>query len=150
MAQKQQTCAYQPGMLARDTTPAADPVGTSMPIDHIVLLMQENRSFDHYFGTLRGVRGFGDPRPVKLPSGKSVWHQPNGQAPKWELPDLFGKFPQFETDAAAYYRPYPEFSRRADSEPVHPQIVAENGPDSAHFRYVHAASVTPVSLPLVL
>ena len=25
--------------------------------------MQENRSFDHYFGTLRGVRGFGDPHP---------------------------------------------------------------------------------------
>ncbi|CAM5723078.1 hypothetical protein SFUMM280S_05767 [Streptomyces fumanus] len=37
--------------------------------------MQENRSFDHYFGALRGVRGFGDPRPVTLDSGKSVWHQ---------------------------------------------------------------------------
>ncbi len=37
--------------------------------------MQENRSFDHYFGTLRGVRGFGDPRPVTLPNGKPVWHQ---------------------------------------------------------------------------
>ena len=40
--------------------------------------MQENRSFDHYFGTLRGVRGFGDPHPVTLPSGKPVWHQPDG------------------------------------------------------------------------
>ena len=39
--------------------------------------MQENRSFDHYFGTLRGVRGFGDPRPVMLPSGKPVWFQPD-------------------------------------------------------------------------
>ncbi len=29
-------------------------------IEHIVLLMQENRSFDHYFGTLSNVRGFGD------------------------------------------------------------------------------------------
>ncbi|MBX4420579.1 phospholipase, partial [Mycobacterium tuberculosis] len=38
--------------------------------------MQENRSFDHYFGTLRGVRGYGDTRTVTLPSGKSVWHQP--------------------------------------------------------------------------
>ena len=43
--------------------------------------MQENRSFDHYFGTLRGVRGFGDPRAVKLPSGKSVWHQPDANNP---------------------------------------------------------------------
>ena len=38
--------------------------------------MQENRSFDHYFGSLRGVRGFGDPRAVTLPSGNPVWQQP--------------------------------------------------------------------------
>jgi len=38
--------------------------------------MQENRSFDHYFGTLRGVRGFSDPRPALLPNGNSIWHQP--------------------------------------------------------------------------
>src|SRR5215510_986087 len=42
------------------------------------MLTQENRSFDHYFGMLRGVRGFSDPRAVKLPSGAPVWYQPNG------------------------------------------------------------------------
>ncbi|MEV4757810.1 phosphocholine-specific phospholipase C [Micromonospora sp. NPDC049559] len=47
-------------------------------VEHVVVLMQENRSFDHYFGTMRGVRGYGDPHPVTLPSGKSVFHQPNG------------------------------------------------------------------------
>ena len=47
-----------------------------MDVEHVVILMQENRSFDHYFGTLRGVRGFSDPRPVMLPSGKPVWRQP--------------------------------------------------------------------------
>ena len=73
-----------------------------------------------------------------------VWHQPDGKEPQWEMPDLFEKFPQFDTDPDAYYRPYPEFSRRAEHEPVHPQIVAENGPDSAHFHYVHGATVTPV------
>ncbi len=52
--------------------------GTIADVEHIVFLMQENRSFDHYFGTMRGVRGFADPRAVTLPSGKSVWHQPNG------------------------------------------------------------------------
>src|ERR1700755_233874 len=46
-------------------------------IEHIVVLMQENRSFDHYFGKLRGVRGFDDPRAVRLPSGQPVWDQPN-------------------------------------------------------------------------
>jgi phospholipase C len=52
--------------------------GSIEDVEHIVILTQENRSFDHHFGTLRGVRGFADPRAVTLPSGKSVWHQPNG------------------------------------------------------------------------
>ncbi len=56
--------------------PAARLSGTIMDVEHVVILMQENRSFDHYFGTLRGVRGFSDPRPLTLPSGKPVWQQP--------------------------------------------------------------------------
>jgi phospholipase C len=54
--------------------------GTIEDVEHVVFLVQENRSFDHYFGTIRGVRGFADPHPVTLPSGKSVWNQPNGSA----------------------------------------------------------------------
>ncbi len=49
-------------------------------IEHIVILMQENRSFDHYFGSLAGVRGYNDPRAITLPSGKPVWYQPNRDA----------------------------------------------------------------------
>ena len=40
--------------------------------------MMENRGFDHYFGTLKGVRGFGDRHPVPLESGKPVWFQSDG------------------------------------------------------------------------
>jgi phospholipase C len=47
-------------------------------VEHIVVLMQENRSFDHYYGVMRGVRGYGDPHPVMLPSGKPVWYQADG------------------------------------------------------------------------
>jgi phospholipase C len=47
-------------------------------VRHVVILMQENRSFDHYFGTLRGVRGFGDRFPVPLASGKPVWFESDG------------------------------------------------------------------------
>src|SRR5207245_11656745 len=36
--------------------------GTIADVEHVVIMIQENRSFDHYFGTLRGVRGFGDRR----------------------------------------------------------------------------------------
>jgi phospholipase C len=56
--------------------PANNKTGSIRDIEHIVVLMQENRSFDHYFGTLRGVRGFGDTRAINLPNGKPVWHQP--------------------------------------------------------------------------
>ncbi len=52
--------------------------GTVQDVEHVVILMQENRSFDHYFGTLRGVRGFGDRFPVPLATGKPVWFQSNG------------------------------------------------------------------------
>ncbi|MCY0932471.1 phospholipase C, phosphocholine-specific [Streptomyces sp. H27-H1] len=49
--------------------------GTIEDVEHVVILMQENRSFDHYLGTMRGVRGFGDPHPLLLPSGRPVWFQ---------------------------------------------------------------------------
>jgi phospholipase C len=58
--------------------PAASHTGSIKDVEHVIILMQENRSFDHYFGTMRGVRGYADPHPVTLPSGKSVFHQPNG------------------------------------------------------------------------
>ena len=57
--------------------PANDRTGTINDVEHVVFMMQENRAFDHYFGTLRGVRGFGDPRAVKLPTGNSVFYQPD-------------------------------------------------------------------------
>lgn len=52
--------------------------GTIMDVEHIVILMQENRSFDHYFGTMAGVRGFGDRFTIPSPSG-SIWFQRNEQ-----------------------------------------------------------------------
>ncbi|MFD4623624.1 phosphocholine-specific phospholipase C [Streptomyces sp. NPDC058475] len=58
--------------------PAHHRSGTIDDVEHIVVLMQENRSFDHYFGSLRGVRGFGDPRPATTSGNKSVWYQSDG------------------------------------------------------------------------
>ena len=45
-------------------------------VEHVVVLMQENVAFDHYFGTLAGVRGFADAKAITLPNGKSVFEQP--------------------------------------------------------------------------
>jgi phospholipase C len=50
-------------------------------IKHVVILMQENRSFDHYFGTMSGVRGFDDPAALKLADGQTVFHQPDPESP---------------------------------------------------------------------
>ncbi|MCE6990051.1 phosphocholine-specific phospholipase C [Dyadobacter sp. CY323] len=50
---------------------------TYLDAEHVVILMQENRSFDHSYGTLRGVRGFNDPRAIKLPNENLVWLQTN-------------------------------------------------------------------------
>lgn len=63
---------------ARSIAPARH-TGTIEDVEHVVILMQENRSFDHYFGTMRGVRGFGDPRPLQWADGRSVWQQPNAR-----------------------------------------------------------------------
>ena len=66
-----------PGVAKALALPAHRVTGTIRDVEHVVILMQENRSFDHYFGALRGVRGYGDPRPIDLPSGQPVWKQPN-------------------------------------------------------------------------
>jgi phospholipase C len=50
---------------------------TFLDAEHIVFLMQENRSFDHQLGTLQGVRGFNDPRAIQLPNKNKVWLQTN-------------------------------------------------------------------------
>src|SRR5271170_1014909 len=64
------------------------PGSTYLDAEHIVILMQENRSFDHAFGTLQGVRGFNDPRAIQLANGNSVFVQTdaagNSYAP-WRL-----------------------------------------------------------------
>ncbi|MGN6364809.1 phosphocholine-specific phospholipase C [Asticcacaulis taihuensis] len=56
--------------------PADTRTGTIMDVQHVVILTQENRAFDHYFGTLSGVRGFSDRFPIPTVNG-TVWSQPN-------------------------------------------------------------------------
>ncbi len=55
--------------------PANNRTGTLRDVEHVVILMQENRSFDHYFGTLPGVRGFSDRFTIPLPGDRHVWQQ---------------------------------------------------------------------------
>ena len=75
--------------------PANQRTGTIRDVEHIVIFMQENRSFDHYFGGLAGVRGFGDRFPIPVPDSpdarhRTVWAQyndkPDEGAPRTVLP----------------------------------------------------------------
>jgi phospholipase C len=78
-----------PGSIERALAISPDPGTTFYDAEHVVMLMQENRSFDHCFGTLRGVRGFGDPRAISIPDQFPVWMQPDREGTR---------FPPFRLD----------------------------------------------------
>ncbi|GAA0245389.1 phospholipase C, phosphocholine-specific [Saccharothrix mutabilis subsp. mutabilis] len=72
------TYSMLPPSLVRALAQPAPTGGLEM-VEHVVVFMQENRGFDHYFGSLRGVRGYGDRNAITLrANGKSVFHQPDG------------------------------------------------------------------------
>jgi phospholipase C len=68
-----------PDSIAKAMTINAADGSTYLDAEHVVILMQENRSFDHAFGTLRGVRGYNDPRAIRLANKNPVWLQSNAK-----------------------------------------------------------------------
>ena len=83
--------AFPPAIQRALAIQANNRTGTIQDVEHIVILMQENRSFDHYFGTLNGVRGFADPFPIPVADsekiiGKTIWSQPNASGPTSRAP----------------------------------------------------------------
>jgi phospholipase C len=69
-----------PANLARAATRSPREFDLSQ-VKHLVFQMQENRSFDHYFGTFPGARGFNDPTAIRLPNGRPVFQQPDPANP---------------------------------------------------------------------
>jgi phospholipase C len=67
--------AFPPSIRKALAIPAFNETGTIRDVKHVVILTQENRAFDHYFGTLKGIRGFGDRFTIPQPGGRSVWEQ---------------------------------------------------------------------------
>ncbi|MEO6982145.1 MAG: phospholipase C, phosphocholine-specific, partial [Edaphobacter sp.] len=66
--------------------PASSRTESLQDVEHIVILMQENRSFDHYYGTMSGVRGFRDRITVPLSEGRTVWEQRSRSGGEMVLP----------------------------------------------------------------
>jgi phospholipase C len=103
-------------------------------VKHVVILMQENIAFDHYFGTLDGVRGFSDPRAIRLPNGNSVFEQP------------------YPLAADGFLRPW-----KFDGSKFNPcTVLVDNGWDSRHTAWANgqmndftgATSNTPNHYPM--
>ncbi len=78
---------------------AKSATGTIQDIRHVVVLMQENRSFDHYFGAMNGVRGFGDRFPAPIPGG-TVWRQAHTKS----APSVIAPFPLNTAHTFAHMR----------------------------------------------
>ena len=78
--------AFPPSIRRALAIPANNATGTIRDVEYVVILMQENRSFDHYFGTLMGVRGFGDRFPIPLAGGLNVWQQTYTSGSRTVLP----------------------------------------------------------------
>lgn len=74
------TTAIAPSTTAATSTTVAPSTtiagGSIKDVEHVVIFFQENRSFDHYFGTRKGVRGFADPAVTGDPM-TSVFAQPD-------------------------------------------------------------------------
>ncbi len=71
--------SFLPESVQRAMAIHPDPGTTYLDAEHVVILMQENRSLDHAYGKLRGVRGFNDPRAISLPNKNKVWLQTDGK-----------------------------------------------------------------------
>jgi phospholipase C len=98
---------FPPAIRRALAIPAHNRRGSLEDVEHVVILMMENRSFDHYFGALHGVRGFADPFPIPVPdaegvSGKTVWTQRNDRDPA--TPTVLRPFHLDTVQTAAYLR----------------------------------------------
>jgi phospholipase C len=86
----------QARLLDDATAMSASSKASLSDIKHVVILMQENRSFDHYFGTLSGVRGFSDPSvPTQTAGGQT-----------YPVFDQFGYQPGTGPDPSGYMQPF--------------------------------------------
>ena len=70
--------ALPPSIRKALAIPANNITGTLRDVEHVVILMKENRSFDHYFGTLGGIRGFNDKATLPTEGHASIFQQGDG------------------------------------------------------------------------
>jgi 3-ketosteroid 9alpha-monooxygenase subunit A len=72
-----------------------------------------------------------------------LWHDVNGGAPRWEIPDALRDMGEY-VSAREFHPAYPHGRSHFTDLQVHPQVVAENAVDPHHFRFVHKTPMSPV------
>ncbi|WP_226018124.1 phosphocholine-specific phospholipase C [Novosphingobium sp. FKTRR1] len=140
--------AFTPAIARALDIPGHRRTGTLQDVAHVVILTQENRSFDHYFGTMRGVRGYGDRFAIPAPPlpgapQRSVLVQPNEHA--GAEPALLAPFRLDTSVDFRLYRPLGTPHGFTDS-----QAAWDNGRMGAwpHSKHNHAlAHFTRADLP---
>ncbi|MES2271367.1 MAG: phospholipase C, phosphocholine-specific [Pseudomonadota bacterium] len=138
MASAGAAAALTPAIARALEIPADRRTGTLHDVDHVVILTQENRSFDHYFGTMRGVRGYGDRFAIPAPPlssapRRTVLLQPNEHP--GANPALIAPFRLDTTTDFRLYRPLGTPHGFTDS-----QAAWDNGRMGAwpHSKHNHA------------
>jgi phospholipase C len=76
LAPERAACTFQAGAWPAETIGIENPIGTDIPIDHVIVIMQENRSFDHYLGHLVAQGYY---QPTELDGPPQGWSNPDGQ-----------------------------------------------------------------------
>ena len=133
---------YLPDSVARAAQASAATRGRGFDLSrvkHLVFLMQENRSFDHYFGTYPGTAGFSDPNAIRLPDGRSVFQQPDPDNPDGYLEPFH--ISTITTGAAAI----PDLSHAWQ-----PQHASWNGGKMDGWLRAHIAADSPARGPYTM
>jgi phospholipase C len=94
LAPQRQACAFGPGAWPEQTIGTDYPLGSDIPINHVIVIMQENRSFDHYLGRLvaQGYYEAGDFSSGDGGVGEGFSHsdEMDSPPPGWSNPDVDG------------------------------------------------------------
>jgi len=112
--------------------------GSLRDVKHVVVHMQENRSFDHYFGTLAGVRGFGDPNALIQANGKSIFYQQDPYNPDqyllpWHLDTLSTSSQAIPSTSHAWTYQHDSLNITVGSTPGAPTTALNNDWVPTHY-----------------
>jgi phospholipase C len=156
LAPQRQACAFDAGAWPAQTLGTDYPVGSDIPINHVIVVMQENRSFDHYLGRLvaqgyynagdfsagGGDAGGGDAAPG---SGFSHSDQLDGPPPGWSNPDGTGGTVVPHADNEYCYAVNHSWDAQHDDydNGLNDHFVTQNNPDGQRTFFYEDDTVIP-------